>query len=150
MSSLGSEEEDKVGLLSLGPPDCQEGPDKTSLTPSEGTEEAGSPALSTQPHSLSPGGRNGCAQAESGAKAREDTAYISTDGGQESLRMYCKSLTEVVLLCLEILQISREAVLHAKNQNLAKTAAKTICMSNEIVDSGVYVNKFVLFFSDAT
>ncbi|KAF6738775.1 Zinc finger E-box-binding homeobox 1 [Oryzias melastigma] len=85
VSSLGSEEEDKV--WSLGPPDCQEDPDKTSLTPSEGTEEAGSP----RPHSLSPGGRNGCAQAESEAKSREDAAFISADGGQESLRMYCKS-----------------------------------------------------------
>ncbi|RVE73403.1 hypothetical protein OJAV_G00045930 [Oryzias javanicus] len=85
VSCLGSEEEDKV--WSLGPQDCQEGPDKTSLTPSEGTEEAGSPL----PHSFSPGGGNGCAQAESEAKGREDAAFVSSDGGQESLRMYCKS-----------------------------------------------------------
>lgn len=54
LSSLGSEGEDEVGLWSLEPQDCPESMDKASLTPSEGTEEPGSPVRSIQPHSLSP------------------------------------------------------------------------------------------------
>ncbi|XP_051804770.1 zinc finger E-box-binding homeobox 2-like [Acanthochromis polyacanthus] len=93
VSSLGSEGEDEVGLWSLEPQDCQESLDKTSLTPSEGTEEPGSPAHPTRPHSLSPGSRNCWGQVESEAKAAEDAAYASTDreGDQEPLRMYCKN-----------------------------------------------------------
>lgn len=92
VSSLGSEGEDEVGLWSVEPQDCQESLDKTSLTPSEGTEEPGSPAHSTRPHSLSPGGRNCWGQVESEAKATGDATYTSTDreGDQEPLRMYCK------------------------------------------------------------
>lgn len=87
MSSLGSEGEDEVGLWSLELQDCQESLDKTSLTPSEGTEEPGSPARSTQPH------RNYWGQVEPEAEAAEDatTAPITDrEGGQEPLRMYCK------------------------------------------------------------
>ena len=93
VSSLGSEEEDEVGLWSLEPPDCQESLDKTSLTPSEGTEEPSSPAHSTRPHSLSPGSRNCWTQVESEAKTEEDATYTSTDreGDREPLRMYRKS-----------------------------------------------------------
>ncbi|XP_061584389.1 zinc finger E-box-binding homeobox 2-like [Cololabis saira] len=96
VSSLASEEEDEVGLWSLEPPDCQESLDKTSLTPSEGTEEPGSPAhpaRATPPHSLSPGSRNCWAQLESEAKAEDNATYTCTDreGDQEPLRMYCKS-----------------------------------------------------------
>lgn len=93
MSSLGSEGKDEVGLWSLEPQDCQESLDKTSLTPSEGTEEPGSPARSTQPHSLSPSSRNYWPQVEQEAEAAEDaTAASATDreGDQEPLRMYCK------------------------------------------------------------
>lgn len=94
VSSLGSEGEDEVGLWSLEPQDCQESLDKTSLTPSEGTEEPSSPARSTRPHSLSPGSRNYWAQVEPETEATEDgTTASATDreGGQEPLRMYCKS-----------------------------------------------------------
>lgn len=97
VSSLGSEGEDEVGLWSLEPQDCQESLDKTSLTPSEGTEEPGSPARSTRPHSLSlslsPSSRNYWPQMEQEAEAAEDsTAASATDreGDQEPLRMYCK------------------------------------------------------------
>lgn len=91
MSSMGSEGEDEVGLWSLEPQDCQESLDKTSLTPSEGTEEPGSPARSTRPHSLSPGSRNYWGQVES--EVAEDATGASTtdrEGDQEPLRMYCK------------------------------------------------------------
>ncbi|XP_067442959.1 zinc finger E-box-binding homeobox 2-like isoform X1 [Thunnus thynnus] len=94
VSSLGSEGEDEVGLWSLEPQDCQESLDKTSLTPSEGTEEPGSPAQSTRPLSLSPGSRNYWAQVEPETEATDDgTAISATDreGDQEPLRMYCKT-----------------------------------------------------------
>uniref|UniRef100_A0A3Q2WW17 Zinc finger E-box-binding homeobox 1-like n=1 Tax=Haplochromis burtoni TaxID=8153 RepID=A0A3Q2WW17_HAPBU len=93
VSLLGSEGEDEVGLWSLEPQDCQESLDKTSLTPSEGTEEPGSPAQSTRPHSLSPGSRNCWGQVESETKATEDASFMSTEreGDQDPLRMYCKS-----------------------------------------------------------
>ncbi|XP_051271726.1 zinc finger E-box-binding homeobox 2 [Dicentrarchus labrax] len=94
VSSLGSEGEDEVGLWSLEPQDCQESLDKTSLTPSEGTEEPGSPARSTRPHSLSPGSRNYWGQVEPEVEAAEDAAIASAadrEGDQEPLRMYCKN-----------------------------------------------------------
>ncbi|KAM7422912.1 hypothetical protein PAMA_010783 [Pampus argenteus] len=92
VSSLGSEGEDEVGLWSLEPQDCQESLDKTSLTPSEGTEDPGSPARSTQPHSLSPGSRNYWVQVE--PETEDGTTISATDreGDQEALRMYCKNL----------------------------------------------------------
>lgn len=93
VSSLGSEGEDEVGLWSLEPQDCQESLDKTSLTPSEGTEEPGSPSQSTRPQSLSPGSRNYWAQVEPETEVTEDgTAVSATDreGDQEPMRMYCK------------------------------------------------------------
>lgn len=92
VSLLGSEGEDEVGLWSLEPQDCQESLDKTSLTPSEGTEEPGSPAQSTRLHSLSPGSRNCWGQVESETKATEDASFMSTEreGDQDPLRMYCK------------------------------------------------------------
>ena len=92
-TSLGSEGEDEVGLWSLEPQDCQESLDKTSLTPSEGTEEPGSPARSTRPHSLSPNARNYWVQVEPDAEAAEDGITASTtdqDGDHETLRMYRK------------------------------------------------------------
>ncbi|XP_070849279.1 zinc finger E-box-binding homeobox 2-like [Chaetodon trifascialis] len=94
VSSLGSEGEDEVGVWSLEPQDCQESLDKTSLTPSEGTEEPGSPARSTRPHSLSPGSRNYWGQVEPEAEAAEDATTASAtdrDRDQEPLRMYCKN-----------------------------------------------------------
>lgn len=94
VSSLGSEGEDEVGLWSLELQDCQESLDKTSLTPSEGTEESGSPACSTQPHSLSPSSRNYWGQVETEAEATEDataTSIAGREGDQEPLGMYCKS-----------------------------------------------------------
>ncbi|XP_029357979.1 zinc finger E-box-binding homeobox 2 [Echeneis naucrates] len=94
VTSLGSEGEDEVGLWSLEPQDCQENLDKTSLTPSEGTEEPGSPAHSTRPHSLSPGSRTYWAQVEPEAEVAQDgTAASSCDREeeQEPLRMYCKN-----------------------------------------------------------
>ncbi|KAK5872210.1 hypothetical protein PBY51_012930 [Eleginops maclovinus] len=94
VSSLGSEGEDEVGLWSLEPQDCQESLDKTSLTPSEGTEEPGSPARSTRPHSLSPGSRNYWPQVEQEAEAAEDANKASAtdrEGDQDLLRMYCKN-----------------------------------------------------------
>ncbi|CAL9704360.1 unnamed protein product [Knipowitschia caucasica] len=54
VNSLGSEGEDEVGVWSLEPQECPEILDKASLTPSEGTEEPGSPLRSSQGHSLSP------------------------------------------------------------------------------------------------
>ncbi len=93
VSSLGSEGEDEVGLWSLEPQDCQESLDKTSLTPSEGTEEPGSPARSMRPHSLSPGSRNYWGQVEPEAEAAEDATTASAtdrEGDQDPLRMYCK------------------------------------------------------------
>lgn len=92
VSLLGSEEEDEAGLWSFEPQDCQESLDKTSLTPSEATEDPGSPAHSTRPHSLSPGSRNCWGPVESKAKTEEDAAYLPSDrdGEQELLRMYCK------------------------------------------------------------
>lgn len=90
VSLLGSEEEDEAALWSFEPQDCQEILDKTSLTPSEATEEPGSPAHFTRPHSLSPGSRTCWDLAES--KAEEDAPYVTTDrdGEQEPLRMHCK------------------------------------------------------------
>ncbi|XP_026163464.1 zinc finger E-box-binding homeobox 2 [Mastacembelus armatus] len=90
VASLGSEGEDEVGLWSLEPQDCQESLDKTSLTPSEGTEEPGSPVRSTQPYSLSPGRRISWAQVEPEAEAAEDTTTASTtdrEGDQEPFMM---------------------------------------------------------------
>ncbi|XP_041672568.1 zinc finger E-box-binding homeobox 2-like isoform X3 [Cheilinus undulatus] len=79
-------------MWSLEPQDCQESLDKTSLTPSEGTEEPGSPARSTRPHSLSPGSRNYWGQVEQEA-AEDHNATSNTDreGDQDPLRMYCKN-----------------------------------------------------------
>lgn len=93
VSSLGSEEDDEVGLWSLEPQDCHESLDKTSLTPSEVTEEPSSPAHSTRPLGLSPGSRICWGQVEPEAPAEEDATYASADreGDQEPLRMYCKS-----------------------------------------------------------
>lgn len=87
VSALGSEDDDEVGLWSLEPQDCHESLDKTSLTPSEVTEEPSSPAYSTRPPGLSPGSRICWGQVESEAN------FTSTDreGGHEPLRMYCKS-----------------------------------------------------------
>ncbi|KAK7898960.1 hypothetical protein WMY93_019813 [Mugilogobius chulae] len=48
VNSLGSEGEDEVGVWSLEPQECSESLDKASLTPSEGTEESGSPPRSIQ------------------------------------------------------------------------------------------------------
>lgn len=101
MSSLGSEGEDEVGLWGL---ELQESVDKTSLTPSEGTEEPSSPSRSSQPHSLSPGSRTYWGQVEAEA-AEEDADVAATaaaavasvadgDGGQEALRMFCESCSE--------------------------------------------------------
>nr|XP_046239189.1 zinc finger E-box-binding homeobox 2-like [Scatophagus argus] len=94
VSSLGSEGEDEVGLWSLEPQDWQESTDKTSLTPSEGTEDPGSPARSTRPHSLSPGSRNYWGQVEQEAEAGDDTTTASAtdrEGDREPQNMYCKS-----------------------------------------------------------
>ncbi|XP_054473240.1 zinc finger E-box-binding homeobox 2-like [Anoplopoma fimbria] len=94
VSSLGSEGEDEVGLWSLEPQDCQESLDKTSLTPSEETEETVSPARSTRPHSLSPGSRSYSSQVEQETEAAEDATNASPtdrEGDQEPLRMYCKN-----------------------------------------------------------
>lgn len=93
VTSLGSDGEDEVGLWCLEPQDCQEGLDKRSLTPSEGTEEPGSPARSTRPHSLSPGSRGYWAQVEPDAEAGEDSGSLSAasrGGDQEPLTMSCK------------------------------------------------------------
>lgn len=91
MSSLGSEGEDEVGLWGLELQDFPESLDKTSLTPSEGTEEPGSPARSTQVHSLSPVRRNYWGHLEPEA-AEEPATTSATDreGDQEPLSMYCK------------------------------------------------------------
>ncbi|XP_061642231.1 zinc finger E-box-binding homeobox 2-like isoform X2 [Phyllopteryx taeniolatus] len=100
VASLGSEGEDEVGLWSLEPQDYQESLDKMSRTPSEGTEEPGSPALSAQPHSLSPGsgggsGRKFWAQVEPESEATDDGGGIASapdrEGEQGSLRMHCRS-----------------------------------------------------------
>lgn len=99
VTSLGSDGEDEVGLWCLEPQDCQESLDKRSLTPSEGTEEPGSPARSTRPLSLSPGSRSYWAQVEPEAEAADDTTSLSTtnrEGDQEPLTMSCKC--SVVLL----------------------------------------------------
>ncbi|KAK2915261.1 zinc finger E-box-binding homeobox 2-like isoform X1 [Channa argus] len=92
VSSLGSDGEDEVGLWCLEPQDCQESLDKRSLTPSEGTEEPGSPARSTRLHS--PGSRNYWAQVETEAEAAEDNTTASTanrEGDQEPLMMSFKN-----------------------------------------------------------
>ncbi|XP_019716610.1 zinc finger E-box-binding homeobox 2 isoform X2 [Hippocampus comes] len=107
VGSLGSEGEDEVGLWSLEPQDYQENLDKTSRTPSEGTEEPGSPALSAQPHSLSPGsggdsGRKFWAQVEPESEATDDgggggggggsgASAADREGELGSLRMRCSS-----------------------------------------------------------
>lgn len=91
MSSLGSEGEDEAGLWGLEIQDCPESLDKTSLTPSEGTEEPGSPARSTRPLSLSPGHRNYWGEVE--PDPSEDPATPSAtdrEGDQEASRMYCR------------------------------------------------------------
>ncbi|KAF7208094.1 zinc finger E-box-binding homeobox 2-like [Nothobranchius furzeri] len=89
VSSVGSEEEDEAGLWSFEPQDCNESPDKASLTPSEATEEPSSPSQSTRPCSLSPGSRTCWGAVEPEAKAEEDAT--DRDGHQEPLRMYCKN-----------------------------------------------------------
>ncbi|XP_077385650.1 zinc finger E-box-binding homeobox 2 [Festucalex cinctus] len=106
VGSLGSEGEDEVGLWSLEPQDYQESLDKTSQTPSEGTDEPGSPALSAQPHSLSPesGGdssRKFWAQVEPEFEATDDgggggggsVASAADREGEPagSLRMHCRT-----------------------------------------------------------
>ncbi|XP_054641954.1 zinc finger E-box-binding homeobox 2-like [Dunckerocampus dactyliophorus] len=97
VGSLGSEGEDEGGLWNLEPQDYQESLDKTSLTPSEGTEEPDSPALSAQPPSLSPGGggRKFWAQVEPEAEATDDGGGVASAGDREgeqgSLRMHYKS-----------------------------------------------------------
>ncbi|XP_068598147.1 zinc finger E-box-binding homeobox 2-like [Brachionichthys hirsutus] len=92
VTSLGSEGEDDVGLWSLEP---QESLDKTSLTPSEGTEEPGSPARPTQLHNLSPDSRSYWSQAELEPKAAGDNGAASSterEGDQEPMRkMHCKN-----------------------------------------------------------
>ncbi|XP_068568478.1 zinc finger E-box-binding homeobox 2-like [Cebidichthys violaceus] len=101
VSSLGSEGEDEVGLWSLEPQDCQESLDKTSLTPSEGTEDPVSPARSTRPHSLSPGSRSYWPQVEQETEAVEDATTASTtdrEGDQQPLRMYCKNSDSQIAL----------------------------------------------------
>lgn len=93
VTSLGSDGEDELGLWCLEPQDCQETLDKRSLTPSEGTEEPGSPARSMRPHSLSPGSRNYWAHMEPEAEAAEEASALSTsnrEGDQEPLTMSCK------------------------------------------------------------
>ncbi|KAM4613735.1 zinc finger E-box-binding homeobox 2 [Polymixia lowei] len=102
-SSLGSEGEDEFGLWSLEPQDCPESLDKTSLTPSEGTEEPGSPARSTRPHSLSPSSKHNWAQVEpevegeveGGEGEGEGAATASSagdlEGDQGSLKMFGKN-----------------------------------------------------------
>lgn len=93
VSCLGSEGEDEAGLWSLELQDCPESLDKTSLTPSEGTEEPGSPARSTQPLSLSPGHRNYWGQIETDPS--EDPATPSaTEVDQEPPRMYRRFILE--------------------------------------------------------
>lgn len=92
VSSLGSEGEDEVGLWSLEPQDCQESLDKTSLTPSEGTEEPTSPSRSMRPHSVSPGSASYW-RVEQEAEAPENATSQSAsgrEGNQEPLGMYCK------------------------------------------------------------
>ncbi|KAM9408177.1 zinc finger E-box-binding homeobox 2 [Pholidichthys leucotaenia] len=93
VSTLGSDGEDKVGVWSLVPKDCQESADKTSLTPSEETEEPGSPTHRTQPHSLSPGTRSCWGQGESEAKSTGDATDTPTEKewDQGPLMMYCKN-----------------------------------------------------------
>ncbi|KAM8868556.1 zinc finger E-box-binding homeobox protein zag-1 isoform 1-T1 [Synchiropus picturatus] len=92
VGSLGSEGEDEVGLWNLEHPDCQEGLDKTSLTPSEGTEEPGSPALSTQPQSLSPSSRNYWSQGDPEVGAPdEDAAAGDRERYPDPLTMFCKN-----------------------------------------------------------
>lgn len=95
VSSLGSEGEDEAGLWSLELQDCPESLDKTSLTPSDGTEEPGSPTHSTQP--LSPGRRNYWGQIE--PDASEDPATPSAtdrEGDQEPPRMYCRFILNLL------------------------------------------------------
>lgn len=100
-SSLGSEGEDEAGLWSLELQDCPESLDKTSLTPSEGTEEPSSPTRSMQP--LSPGHRSYWGQAE--PDALEDSATPSAtdrERDQEPPRMYCKLIPNSRCDLLEI------------------------------------------------
>uniref|UniRef100_A0A3Q3JCD3 C2H2-type domain-containing protein n=2 Tax=Monopterus albus TaxID=43700 RepID=A0A3Q3JCD3_MONAL len=91
VTSLGSEEEDEVGLWSLEPQDCQESLDKMSLTPREETEEPSSPSCTTHPHSLSPGRKYYWAQAAPEAKAAEDASTTDKEGDQESFMMSYKN-----------------------------------------------------------
>ncbi|XP_049590835.1 zinc finger E-box-binding homeobox 2 isoform X1 [Syngnathus scovelli] len=99
VGSLGSEGEDEVGLWSREPQDYQESLDKTSRTPSEGTEDPGSPALSGQPHSPGSGGDSGrkfWAQVGPESEATDDggvggASAGDREGEQGSLRMHCRS-----------------------------------------------------------
>lgn len=81
VSSLGSEGEDEVGVWSLEPQDCPENLDKASLTPSEGTEEPGSPLRSLRPRSPSPEPLHPADEKDTGGKtvdsqhALEDLAH---------------------------------------------------------------------------
>ncbi|XP_077582732.1 zinc finger E-box-binding homeobox 2 [Stigmatopora nigra] len=93
VGSPGSEGEDEVDLWGAEPRCYRESPDKTSRTPSEATEEPGSPALSD--------GRKFWAQVEPESEATDDGggggggdgAAFATDGEGEqgSLRMHCRS-----------------------------------------------------------
>lgn len=95
-SSLGSEGEDEAGLWSLELQDCPESLDKTSLTPSEGTEEPGSPTRPAQPLSLSPGHSNYWGQIEPDASEDPSTpSATDREGDQEPPRMYCRFLLKV-------------------------------------------------------
>lgn len=123
MSSLGSEGEDEVGLWSLELQDCQESVEKTSLTPSEGTGEPGSPVRSARPHSLSPSSRNYWGQVEPDAEAAEDATPASIadrEGEQEPLKMYCKFCSTV----LTVLKPSLSPRLLLRNWCLTEKAAE--------------------------
>ncbi|XP_072769005.1 uncharacterized protein [Nerophis lumbriciformis] len=97
VGSLGSEGEDEVGLWGLESQDYQESLGKTSQTPSEGTEEPDSPALSVQTPGLSPGsgGRKFWAQVEQEVEATDDGGGVASGGDREeeqgSLHLRCSS-----------------------------------------------------------
>lgn len=132
VSSLGSEGEDEAGLWSLELQDCQESLDKTSLTPSDGTEEPGSPARSAQPLSLSPGHRNYWGQIE--PDTSEDPATPSaTDGDQEPRRMYRRF----------ILNLPDRISLKALDQ--AAKAAKQCKLCDHCVTALLYVQTSLYF-----
>lgn len=96
VSSLGSEGEDEAGLWG---PELHDSVDKTSLTPSEGTEEPSSPSRSSHPHSLSPSSRTywaaGEAEAADAAASASVAPVADGDGGQEAVRMFCESCREM-------------------------------------------------------